>query len=72
MNIKDCSILQKCADDAIAYRNEMAVALAEEYFSTGKVSNKTLASYNEARLGVESTQKDHDYCMGLELASIEE
>ena len=72
MNINDCAILKKCADDAIAHKNEVAVTLAEEYFNNGLVSKATLNAYHEARLGVESTQRDLEYCMGLELASIED
>lgn len=72
MNIKDCAILQKCADEAIVHRDKVAVTLAEEYFNTGSVTKETQNAYHEARLGVESTQRDLEYCMGLELASIED
>lgn len=72
MNLNDACILQKCHDDAVTEMEHAAVAVAEEYYSAGKVEKATLARYNEARMGVESTRKDLEYCIGLELAAIDE
>ena len=70
MNINDMAILQREHDAAVAEATSAATAIAELVSAGEQVTDQDLARYRTARLGVESTSRDLDYCLKLELHEI--
>ncbi len=70
MTLTDCSILQKCYDEAVKKIQDAAIAVADEYACTGQVTKDTLNAYKISKLGVESTGRDLEYCLNLEIQEI--
>ena len=70
MTIEDMAILQREHDAAVAEATSAATAIAELVSAGEQVTDQDLARYRTARLGVESTSRDLDYCLKLELHEI--
>ena len=70
--LHDMEILQRAHDDAVAEANSAAVAIAELVAEGHRPGKDDIDRYRVARLGVESTRRDLEYCMGLALAEIYE
>lgn len=69
MTMADFNILEREHDAAIAKATSSATAIAE--LVAGKQPERAdIDRYVEARLGVESTSRDLDYCLKLELSEI--
>ena len=68
--LHDMELLQRAHDDAVAEANSAAVAIAELVAEGHRPGNEDIDRYRVARLGVESTRRDLEYCMGLALAEI--
>lgn len=70
MSRKDLEILDRCHEEALKEMGRTAVAIADS-FSNGEVPPKQmLDDYRKAKLAVESTRRDIEYCITLELAEI--
>lgn len=70
MTIEDMAILQREHDAAVAEATSAATAIAELVSAGEQVTDQDIARYRTARLGVESTSRDLDYCLKLELHEI--
>lgn len=70
MTMKDYSELEREHSAAVAEATSAATAIAELVAAGEQVTDQDLARYRTARLGVESTSRDLDYCMKLELSEI--
>ena len=68
--LHDMELLQRAHDDAVAEANSAAVAIAELVAEGHRPGKDDIDRYRVARLGVESTRRDLEYCMGLALAEI--
>lgn len=68
--LHDISILQRVHDDAVAEANSAAVAIAEIVADGIEPTNEDVERYRVARLGVESTRRDLEYSLSLELAEL--
>ena len=68
--LHDMEILQRAYDDAVAEANSAAVAIAEIVADGHRPEKDDIDRYRVARLGVESTRRDLEYCLQIELASI--
>lgn len=70
MTMKDYSELEREHSAAVDEATSAATAIAELVAAGEQVTDQDLARYRTARLGVESTSRDLDYCMKLELSEI--
>lgn len=68
--LKDMEILQRAHDDAVAEANSAAVAIAEIVADGHRPTKDDVDRYRIARLGVESTRRDLETCLQIELSSI--
>ena len=68
--LHDMEILQRAYDDAVAEANSAAVAIAEIVADGHRPEKADLDRYRIARLGVESTRRDLEYCMSLALSEV--
>lgn len=71
MTMHDVRILERCHADAIKKMGDAATAIAECVLEGHRPTAEMVDDYREAKLGVESTRRDIEYCMQLELAEIE-
>lgn len=71
MTMKDMDALNRAHDMAVKHMGDMAVVIAEQVNEGKTPTEQMLKDYRVARLGVESTRRDLEYCMGLEIAQIE-
>ena len=70
MTQKDLEILNRCHDDAIRRMQSAAVAI-DEAVADGEPPSKAMVNeYKWSRLGVESTRKDLETCLAIELSEI--
>jgi uncharacterized protein with PhoU and TrkA domain len=67
----DIRILERCHADAIKRMGDAASAIADTVLEGHRPTPEMVDDYREAKLGVESTRRDIEYCMQLELAEIE-
>ena len=70
MTMNDLDALNRAHDGACQELNRCAVAIAEQVLERRSVKKSDLKAYEVAKLGVESTRRDLEYCMGLALAEI--
>ena len=70
MTMNDLDALNRAHDGACKELNRCAVAIAESVLEKRSVTKSDLKAYEIAKLGVESTRRDLEYCMGLALAEI--
>lgn len=70
MTSKDLDILNRAHEGAIRRMQAAAVAIAEAVAEGENPSKAMVNEYKWSRLGVESTRKDLEYCLALELAEI--
>lgn len=70
MTMNDMAILQREHDAAVAEAHSAATAIAELVADGKQVEESDVNRYRAAKLGVESTSRDMDYCLKLELSVI--
>lgn len=70
MTTNDIDILNRAHDGACQELNRCAVAIAESVLENRSVKKSDLKAYKIAKLGVESTRRDLEYCMQLALAEL--
>lgn len=70
MTKRDLDILNKAYEDALKKMNSAAVAIAEDVADGEQPSKEMINEYKWCRLGVESTRRDLEYCISLEIAEI--
>lgn len=70
MNMKDYSVLEREHSAAVDEATSAATAIAELVAAGKPVEESDVNRYRAAKLGVESTSRDLDYCMKLELSEI--
>ena len=70
MTQKDLDILNRCHSDAIKAMQDAAVAIAEAVADGETPSKEMVNEYKWSRLGVESTRRDLENCLAIELAEI--
>ena len=64
--LHDMELLQRAHDDAVAEANCAAVAIAELVAEGHRPGKEDIDRYRVARLGVESTRRDLEYCLQIE------
>lgn len=70
MTKRDMDILNRAHDEALRKMNAAAVAIAEDIADGETPSKEMVSEYKWSRLGVESTRRDLEYAISLELAYI--
>lgn len=70
MTMNDLDALNRAHDGACKEMNRCAVVIAESVLANRSVKKSELKAYEIAKLGVESTRRDLEYCMGLALSEI--
>lgn len=70
MTRKDMDILNRAHEEAIRKMHAAAVAIAEDIADGEQPSKEMVNEYKWCRLGVESTRRDLEYALSLELAYI--
>lgn len=70
MTKRDMDILNRAHEAALRKMNAAAVAIAEDIADGETPSKEAVSEYKCCRLGVESTRRDLEYCLALELAEI--
>lgn len=70
MTKRDMDILNAAHEKAIKAMNAAAVAIAEDIADGETPSKEMVSEYKWCRLGVESTRRDLEYALSLELAYI--
>lgn len=67
MTMADFNILEREHDAAVAEATSAATAIAELVSAGEQVTDQDLARYRTARLGVESTRRDLETCLAMEI-----
>jgi hypothetical protein len=70
MTSKDLDIMNRCHEGAIRRMQAAAIAIAEAVAEGETPSKEMVSEYKLSRLGVESTRKDLETCLAIELAEI--
>ena len=70
MTKRDMDILNRAHEEALRKMNAAAVAIAEDIAEGEQPSKESISEYKWCRLGVESTRRDLEYALSLELAYI--
>ena len=70
MTKRDMDILNMAHEEALRKMNAAAVAIAEDITDGEQPSKEMVSEYKWCRFGVESTRRDLEYCLALELAEI--
>lgn len=70
MTSKDLDIMNRCHEGAIRRMQAAAVAIAEAFAEGQTPSKEMVSEYKWSRLGVESTRKDLETCLAIELDEI--
>lgn len=70
MTMTDLDALNRAHDGAVKEMNRCAVAIAEAVADGREPADADIKAYKVSKLGVESTSRDLEYCMGLALAEI--
>lgn len=70
MTMNDIDALNRAHDGAVKEMNRCAVAIAEAVADGREPADADIKAYKVSKLGVESTRRDLEYCMGLALAEI--
>ena len=69
MTMKDVDALNRAHEAALRKMRDAAVAVAEQVCEA-KLTPEAVREYRVARLGVESTRRDLEYCITLEVQQI--
>ena len=67
MTMKDIDALNRAHDSAVQEMNRCAVVIAESVLEKRSTTKADVNAYKVARLGVESTRRDLENCMTIEL-----
>ena len=67
---RDMDIFNIAHEEALRKMNAAAVAIAEYIADGEQPSKEAVSEYKWCRLGVESTRRDLEYALSLELAEI--
>ena len=67
MTMKDMSALNRAHDLAVAEMNRCAVVIAESVLEKKSTTSADIKAYQVAKLGVESTRRDLENCLSMEL-----
>lgn len=70
MTMTDLDALNRAHDGAVKEMTRCATAIAEAVAEGETPTEADVNAYKVARLGVESTRRDLEYCMSLALAEI--
>lgn len=70
MTMKDLAALNKAHDLAIEEMNRCGVVIAEAVLEKKSPTSEDIKAYQVARLGVESTRRDLENCLSMELSEI--
>ena len=70
MTTHDLDILNKCHDEAVKELASAAQDMAEKICERKWPTQEEVDRYKKARLGVQATARDLEYCMNLELAEL--
>lgn len=70
MTMKDLDALNRAHDWAVKELGSASIAIAETVSEGGMPTEDMLKAYSVAKLGVESTRRDLEHCLQLELAEI--
>lgn len=68
--MKDIAALNSAHDAAIKTMGDAAVAIAESVMEGRQPTEEMLREYSFARLGVQSTRRDLEYVLSLELEEL--
>jgi len=66
MTMTDLDALNRAHDGAVKEMNRCAVAIAEAVADGREPADADVNAYKVARLGVESTRRDLEYCLQIE------
>lgn len=70
MTKSDMDILNRAHEEALRKMHAAAVAIAEDIADGEQPSKEAVSEYKWCRLGVESTRRDLENCLAIELAEI--
>ncbi len=70
MTMNDMRILERAYEDALRELSCSATAIADLVSDGQPVPEELLRRYWAAKLGVESTRRDVEYCLSLEISEI--
>jgi hypothetical protein len=70
MTLNDMRILERAYEDALRELSCSATAIADLVSDGQPVPEELLRRYWAAKLGVESTRRDVEYCLSLEISEI--
>lgn len=70
MTAQDLDILNKCHDEALKEMASAAQAMAEKICERKWPAADEIERYRKARLRVQATARDLEYCMALELREL--
>lgn len=70
MTMKDMAALNRAHDLAIEEMNRCAVVIAESVLEKKSTTSADIKAYQVARLGVESTRRDLENCLSMELSEL--
>lgn len=68
--MKDMDLLNGAHDEAIRTMGDAAIAIAETVLEGGRPTEEMLRAYAFARLGVQSTRRDLEYVLSIELEEL--
>lgn len=70
MTMKDMDMLNRAHDQALRNMGDAAVIIAEAALAGKTPTEQMVKDYRIARLGVESTRRDLEYCLQIDLQEI--
>lgn len=70
MTMKDLEILNKCYEEASKEMAAASAAIAEKVCDRMWPTKDEIDRYRKARISAESTRRDLEYCIHLELAEL--
>lgn len=70
MTMQDMKILERNHSDAVKKMGDAATAIAEYVIDGHRPTQDMVEDYRAAKLGVESTRRDLEYCLQLELQEL--
>lgn len=70
MTLNDMQLLERAYEDALHEMFVAATAIADLVSNGQPVPEELLRRYWAAKLGVESTRRDVEYCLSLEISEI--
>ena len=70
MTMQDMKTLERCHSDAVKKMGDAATAIAECVIDGHRPTAEMVDEYRVAKLGVESTRRDLEYCLQLEIQEL--